>query len=243
MAKYIIEEIENSTSEPGCGTIITIGLLAIICLCIVFIVEKCSGNDTKEDTKKVQTTQISPEQPVATASFDKKEQVQSANSYQKEGKEIIQTPSQERSTKVEVTTTIADTTSHKQNKAYSQYAHLYASEKEFKQWSDKGKKILEIDIEQRQTLHDFSIMMQDTKVTTVNLQKDVPLIKTLEKRYLSKLRGTLYYDSALKVLLFNKKFAKEWEKNGSYFSSLEDFYMAYTSPDYRQILRQQKKAQ
>lgn len=125
---------------------------------------------------------------------------------------------------------------------YKKYAHLYASQDEFDQWYDKGEEdILMNDISQRDVLREFSTFMEE-KGTKINLQTEECLeTQKLKRYYLNKLKNTPYYKSALELLLSNKRFAKEWKKNGHLFPSLEAFYIAYINFDYRRLLRDKKR--
>ena len=59
---------------------------------------------------------------------------------------------------------------------------------------------------------------------------------------MSQLRGTKYYNNALKDLVrCCPKYAKEYSKNGKYFASEAEFYQSYINPDYSKILKAKKK--
>lgn len=123
---------------------------------------------------------------------------------------------------------------------YQTYADIYASQEEFNQWYDLGEEVLTNDIEQRETLQQLSIFMEKTG-SKINLRKPSIERSELEELYLSKLKDTPYYESALDMLYSNKRFSKEWQKNGHLFSSVEAFYIAYTDAEYRQIVRDKRR--
>ncbi len=59
---------------------------------------------------------------------------------------------------------------------------------------------------------------------------------------MSQLRGTKYYNNALKDLVrYCPKYANEYSKNGKYFASEAEFYQAYIAPDYSKQLKAKKK--
>lgn len=59
---------------------------------------------------------------------------------------------------------------------------------------------------------------------------------------MSQLRGTKYYNNALKDLVrYCPKYASEYSKNGKYFASEADFYQAYINPEYSKMLKTKKK--
>lgn len=59
---------------------------------------------------------------------------------------------------------------------------------------------------------------------------------------MSELRGTTYYNTALKgIAKYCPKYASEYSKNGKYFASEADFYQSYINPDYSKILKAKKK--
>ena len=61
-------------------------------------------------------------------------------------------------------------------------------------------------------------------------------------RKIGQLRGTKYYNNALKDLVrCCPKYAKEYSKNGKYFASEAEFYQSYINPDYSSILKAKKK--
>ena len=59
---------------------------------------------------------------------------------------------------------------------------------------------------------------------------------------ISKNHNKVYYSQLLDfVIETNKGLNKEWSKNGKYFDSKSDFYNAFLSDNYQQILKENKK--
>ena len=55
-------------------------------------------------------------------------------------------------------------------------------------------------------------------------------------------RNKSYYPQIMdSVIETNKGLSKEWTKNGQYFKNKIDFYDAYLSDNYNQILKDNKK--
>lgn len=55
-------------------------------------------------------------------------------------------------------------------------------------------------------------------------------------------KGKYYYDEVLEMMFIaDVAMMKEWEKNGQLFSSKNEFYEAYVSGDYKNVLKEKKK--
>ncbi len=62
------------------------------------------------------------------------------------------------------------------------------------------------------------------------------------KNYLKEFKRTFYYKEAIQAIFgINEPISAEYNKNGHYFSTKEEFFTAYISPDNKSILNYNKK--
>jgi len=82
-----------------------------------------------------------------------------------------------------------------------------------------------------------------TNTFTTNM--DYTSVNEIRKNILSVIsdsQNKTYYPQVIDfVIATNKALNKEWNKNGQYFKNKEEFYNAYLSEDYKNILKREKK--
>lgn len=113
---------------------------------------------------------------------------------------------------------------------------LFASKEEFNSFYEKGEEVYLLESERRATLNYLSV--NSILLQSMNFQEDKNEILTI----ISESQNKPYY---LQVLDFaietNNGLNKEWTKNGQFFESKTQFYNAYISEDYKNILKYNKK--
>ena len=145
---------------------------------------------------------------------------------------------------------------------YRKNGKLFVSETEFDSFYTKGKNIYQSEVEKKTILKYFS---DNTKyIESMDFQKEArkiigsaSILRYTEthtnysginadgKTILSAIRKSQdkpYYSHILNFAIeTNKKLKKEWSKNGQFFESKSDFYSAFLSDKYKQILKDKKK--
>ena len=132
------------------------------------------------------------------------------------------------------------------NEYWNQYGNLFSSRVEF----DKSYNISEQgfldDVNLRQSLRsdiqDIASMLEGLKTAKFKdglVGKNENIIQILHK--VQYYKGKPYYDEVVEMMFAaDAAMVKEWEKNGSVFSSRSEFYEAYVSGDYKNVLKEKK---
>jgi hypothetical protein len=142
---------------------------------------------------------------------------------------------------------------------YRQNRKLFANETEFDSFYTKGKDVYQAEVEKKTILKNLT---DNTEfIETMDFQKeaketlgsalmsggytDYSRVNAYRKEILSLIvesQNKPYYFQILDfVIKTNKGLNKEWTKNGQYFESKNDFYNAYLSENYKQILKDNQK--
>jgi len=145
---------------------------------------------------------------------------------------------------------------------YRQNGKLFASETEFDSFYTKGKGIYQAEVEKRTILKyflnnakfiesmDFQKEAKETigsafMASYIGSNTDYSKINADRKKILSAIsesKNKSYYSQLLDFIIeTNKGLNKEWSKNGQYFDSKSDFYNAFLSDMYKQVLKDKKK--
>jgi hypothetical protein len=119
---------------------------------------------------------------------------------------------------------------------FGKNGQLFASKEEFDSFYEKGEEVYLLESERRATLNYLSV--NSILLQSMNFQEDKNEILTI----ISESQNKPYY---LQVLDFaietNNGLNKEWTKNGQFFESKTQFFNAYISEDYKNILKYNKK--
>ena len=130
---------------------------------------------------------------------------------------------------------------------YKEYAYLFKDRLEYDSRYDMAvsNKTFMNEIEDRKNAK------QRLKMLTWKLEKYYSSVK-LQKIYsygssfyeeINYYKTGYYYDEAINAILsLNDKAKVEYEKNGQYFANQEEFFEAYLSSEYKNILKNKKKA-
>ena len=145
---------------------------------------------------------------------------------------------------------------------YDKYGDLFSNKIEFDSFYDQGEAILQEEVNIRQfkkhaslieTL-DFKDGVNSTSngqigkailsgLTGINLPSNEQK-QELTKYYIQKIdsyKDKQYYAKIIDFFVeINKGLTKEWSKNGTYFTDKTEFYNAYISGNYKQILKEKK---
>ena len=157
---------------------------------------------------------------------------------------------------------LKSTFEHERRNEYSKNGKLFTNETEFDSFYTKGKDIYQAEVEKKTILKYFS---DNAKfIESMDFQKeaketlgsalmsgyngsytDYSKINADRKKILSAIsesQNKPYYSQLLDfVIETNKGLNKEWTKNGQYFKSKSEFYNAFLSDKYKQILKDNKK--
>ncbi len=118
---------------------------------------------------------------------------------------------------------------------FSKNGNLFASKEDFDSFYDKGDEIYFLECEKRTSLNYLNI--NSSLLQSMNFQKDKNEILSFINENQSK---PFYLQIIDLVIETNNGLFKEWGKNGSFFKDKLEFYNAYISGNYRQILREKK---
>jgi len=153
------------------------------------------------------------------------------------------------------------------NDAKSKYGSLYVSDNEFDSFYCKGESFFKAETESRLELCKVKNELERNRqsIASVNFRKDLSnmslsnmLAVTSGEQitdysdankyrheliaWVNQLKDKPYYDYVINYLISNNAgLNKEYTKNGSFFSSEVDFYEAFISDKYKDILKSKKK--
>jgi len=135
-------------------------------------------------------------------------------------------------------------------KAWNQYIEFFENGKIFEQYYCSGLDALRKEVEERKLLLNLksfvnantkqiqSINCQNEKLSQYNINGK-SYVKVTD--YIRECKSAKYYDDMVASLVAcNKKLHDEYEKNGFLFDSQIEFYEAYTSGNYKAILKAKK---
>ena len=129
---------------------------------------------------------------------------------------------------------------------WNQYGNLFSSRTEFDNTYNTSEQGFLDDVNLRQSLRsdiqDINSMLAGLKTAKFKdglAGKNENTIQILQKVQYHK--GKPYYDEVVEMMFTaDVAMEKEWEKNGSLFSSKNEFYEAYVSGDYKNVLKEKK---
>ena len=131
------------------------------------------------------------------------------------------------------------------------YISFFANEDEFEKYYCKGVNALTIEVENKKLLISFKsfVSTNSNLIQTLNCQNEKPSSYNINEKtyetitaFIKDCKSTKYYDEIVKMLIArNKKMYDEYVKKGSLFGSQIEFYEAYTSGQYKEILKTKKK--
>ncbi|MBR4325135.1 MAG: hypothetical protein IKP73_06380 [Bacteroidales bacterium] len=142
--------------------------------------------------------------------------------------------------------------------ARKEYGKLYAADEDFDKYYCQGLERLAVQTEYRSAM--LQLQQNKNSIAQVNFQKDIsnnnilniisdqPVDYTDANEYRRKLlawvaqyKSQPYYDEIVDFLITNNAaLSKEFTKNGTKFSSKAEFYEAFTSGDYKAVLKGKK---
>jgi hypothetical protein len=151
---------------------------------------------------------------------------------------------------------------YERSKEYRKNGNLFASESEFDAFYTKGKDAYQAEVERKTTLNFF---VKDSEfIKTMDFQKKAK--ETIGSAFVSGYTGTytnynkinadrqkvlsaisesknkLHYSQIVDfVVETNKELNKEFSKNGQYFANKTEFYEAFISENYKEVLKANKK--
>lgn len=123
--------------------------------------------------------------------------------------------------------------------AKEENGYLYSSDNEFDSFYCQGEAAFKTETEARLEFHKVKKELEKNRqsIASANYQKDINMIA-----WVNNLKDKPYYDYVINFIINNNAgLNKEYTKNGSYFSSEEDFYEAFTSGNYKDILKSNKR--
>ena len=130
------------------------------------------------------------------------------------------------------------------------YLSFFQDVNDFDSYYDKGVVSVEKEVEERQILNNFkSFVNANTKqILSINCQNEKPSQYVINGKsfvtvtgYLRECKSAKYYgDMVTSLIAYNKKLHDEYAKSGSLFGSPAEFYEAYTSGNYKTILKSKK---
>jgi len=129
---------------------------------------------------------------------------------------------------------------------YSEQGYLFLSRKEFDEMYDVGEKELLDNIDYRLQLKADIVelkaalgSMKSVKMKDGRVSKNDAVQNIAQKVQYH--RDKYYYEEVVSMIFeYDENLVKEWEKNGRFFKSKEDFYEAYVSGNYKQTLKEKK---
>jgi hypothetical protein len=125
---------------------------------------------------------------------------------------------------------------------YTRFAKYYPDKTAFQQLYDhNGKERMPSIAQQtadRQDFEEFCKKVNEIKDTDFeNAKKDKHGIK----QEISNFENRVFYPDVIDfVIENNKKLSKKWEKEGSFFTDKREFYRAFTSKNYKDVLKEKK---
>lgn len=137
-------------------------------------------------------------------------------------------------------------------KEYQKNGSLFIGKAEFDSFYDKGEDVLQKEVEARILKKEEEnaineIVSNVSKIESMDF-KDVKLNLSnndLASSYYQKFynyKNKPYYPKVIEVLIENNKgLKKEWTKKGETFNSKVEFYEAFTSGEYKRILKEKKR--
>ena len=132
------------------------------------------------------------------------------------------------------------------NDYWNQYGNLFSSRTEFDNTYNTSEQGFLDDVKLRQSLkadiQEIASMLSGLKAPKFKdglTGKNEDIIQLLKKVQYHK--GKYYYDEVVDMMFAaDASMTKEWEKKGSFFSSRNEFYEAYVSGDYKNVLKEKK---
>lgn len=132
------------------------------------------------------------------------------------------------------------------NDYWNQYGILFSSRAEFDSTYNTTEKAFLDDVALRQNLkaniQEITLLLTGLKSAKFKdglTGKQENIIRILQKVQYH--QGKYYYDEVLEMMFAaDAAMTKEWEKNGQLFSSRKEFYEAYVSGDYKNVLKEKK---
>ena len=132
------------------------------------------------------------------------------------------------------------------NDYWNQYGTLFSSRSEFNNTYNTSEQGFLEDVKLRQSLRsdiqDITSMLAGLKTAKFKdglTGKNESIIQILQKVQYHKRK--YYYDEVVEMMFAaDAAMEKEWEKNGSLFSSRNEFYEAYVSGEYKNVLKEKK---
>ena len=129
---------------------------------------------------------------------------------------------------------------------WNQYGNLFSSRAEFDNTYNTSEQSFLDDVKLRQSLkadiQNIASMLSGLKTPKFKdglTGKNESVIQLLQKVQYHK--GEYFYDEVVEMMFAaDASMTKEWEKNGSLFSSKNEFYEAYVSGDYKNVLKEKK---
>lgn len=132
---------------------------------------------------------------------------------------------------------------------YDSKGNLFASKDEFDSFYDKGDDILQTEIAVRELSKFKNIKSVDLKdiqnLYSVRLNSDSEEARAVSYYvHIKMYKGKPYYSKIIDFMVeINNGLNKEWVKNGENFDNKIEFYEAYVSGNYKDILKVNKKKQ
>lgn len=133
------------------------------------------------------------------------------------------------------------------NDYWNQYGNLFSSRTEFDSTYNTTEKAFLDDAALRLSLkadiQEITTMLTGLKLAKFKdglTGKQEDIIQILRK--VQNHQGKYYYDEVLEMMFAaDAAMTKEWEKNGQLFSSRNEFYEAYVSGEYKNVLKEKRK--
>lgn len=133
------------------------------------------------------------------------------------------------------------------NDSWNQYGNLFSSREEFDNTYNTSEQGFLDDVKLRQSLKadiqeiaSMLLGLKSAKFKDGITGKNENIIQILQKVQYH--NGKYYYDEVVDMMFAaDASMTKEWEKNGSLFSSRNEFYEAYVSGEYKNVLKEKKR--
>ena len=124
------------------------------------------------------------------------------------------------------------------NTAFNKYGHLYSDKKTFDEYYCQGIKVFLAETERRMTMEELN--KNQIHILQVDFKK-VSDDRTKMMSWIAKFEQKPYYEEVISYLIKNNQgLNTEYAKNGPKFSSAGEFYKAFTSDNYKAILKSKK---
>lgn len=134
---------------------------------------------------------------------------------------------------------------------YAESSDLFTSKEEFNKFYNLGEEVIQKEIKTRRLKKEEEAIISKIKSNSTIVEKldfrdaKVNPKDSNVKEYFLMTNNNIdkpYYSKVIDSLIeINKKLQKEWSKRGSLFSNKTEFFEAFTSGDYKSILKEKKK--